>query len=94
MPDLTTILSILGAGGAGIWGLWAFVKNKAPVAADLVEEIVSKLNDAKPVPNAAPGRLEALEKAESLLQFFESKGNTAGADAIQVVVKEILASKA
>lgn len=91
--DLQTLVGGALAAGGALWAGWTWVKSKAPKAADLVEEVVSRIQGQNAAP-VIPGRLEALEQAEALLRYMEAKGNTVGAEALLAVVKEILTSKA
>jgi hypothetical protein len=95
--DLSTILGILMALGGSVWGVWTWVKAKAPKAQDLVEDLFQRLQSTdvlKPVaPPAPPSRMEALEHIEALIQFMEANGNKEGSDALVAILKEILTKK-
>lgn len=91
----TIVAGVLGAGGVGYAAnlVWNWIKSKTPAAAgSLVDEILERLQASASGESAVPGRLEALEKAESLIRYFESKSNVKGTEAMVAVVKEILVS--
>lgn len=94
--DWQTILgTLLGAGGLGYAAnlAWTWLKSKTPAAAgSLVDEVLERLQAAASGESSVPGRLEALEKAESLIRYFEAKSNVKGTEAMVAVVKEILVS--
>ena len=95
--DLSTILGILMALGGSVWGVWTWIKAKAPKAQDLVEDLFQRLQNTdalKPVvPPAPPSRMEALEQIEALMRYMETNGNKEGADALVAILKEILTKK-
>ncbi len=93
--DLQTIVgTLLGAGGLGWIGtmVWSWLKSESPAAGSLVDEVIERLQNAASGESNVPGRLEALEKAEALIRYFESKSNVKGSEAMVAVVKEILVS--
>lgn len=93
MDWVQLIGAVVVALGGGAWlnSFWGKFKSNAPQVTDLVEDVLKRVQGDS---SAAPQRLEALTQAEALLRYFESKGNTAGAEAILVVTKEILSTKA
>lgn len=98
--DLSTILGILMALGGSVWGVWTWIKAKAPKAQDLVEDLFQRLQSteilkpvAPPAPPAPPSRMEALEQIEALMRYMETNGNKEGADALVAILKEILTKK-
>lgn len=95
--DLSTILGILMALGGSVWGVWTWIKAKAPKAQDLVEDLFQRLQSTdvpKPVaPPAPPSRMEALTQIEALMRYMETNGNKEGSDALVAILKEILTKK-
>lgn len=84
------VIAALG-GGAWLSSFWGKFKSNVPDVSELVDDVLKKMQSPS---NAAPDRMDALTQAEALLRYFEAKGNTAGAEAILVVTKEILSIKA
>ena len=95
--DLSTILGILMGLGGTVWGVWTWIKGKAPKAQDLVEDLFKRLQDTdilKPAtPPAPPSRMEALGHIEALMRFMETNGKQDGSDALVSILKEILTKK-
>lgn len=95
--DWSQIATLVGSvvmglgGGAWVTSWWSKFKSNAPQVTDLVEDVIKKMT---PSTSSSPDRMEALTQAEALLRYFEAKGNTAGGEAILVVTKEILSTKA
>ena len=92
--DIQTIGGI-GAFITGLIGMgWAYWKNKNPQASTMVEEVLKQLSENNKADAKVIDRVSALTHAETLARFLESKGSTAGTEALQTVVREIFASKA
>lgn len=88
---ITTVAGIL-VGGGGLWGVWNFFKSKVPdKAQDLIEEVIKRISDSSSSASTTPDRLATLEHAEAVVRFFEAVGSKPGIEAMQVVVREIVA---
>lgn len=77
--------------GGGLAGIWQYLKAKAPKAQDIVNDVINRLQGEGS--DSVPSRLDALEHAEALSRYMESKSSTAGMEALQLVVYEIMSLK-
>lgn len=93
--DMQTVVGAVLALGGVLWAGWSWVKAKAPKAADLVEDVIERLRgeDAVKAPPVPPTRMEALESVEALMRYMEQNGNKEGAEALVVIVREILVKR-
>lgn len=95
MDIMSILATLLALGGFG-WGAWNFIKNKFPSAADLAEDVISRIqgdNSSDVAEEEIVTRKQALAHMEALVRYFEQLENYDGVNALVSIAEEIITIK-